>query len=112
MVSTDQVRELALSLPEAEDQDHRGRPSFRIRGRIFTTLWPDAGIAVIKAPADEVHACVEASPETFEILTWGQSEFLKVHLEHADRDEVAELLTEAWAGQAPKSLVEPHVAER
>ncbi|WP_199788178.1 cation:proton antiporter [Streptomyces sp. MspMP-M5] len=112
MVSTDQVRELALSLPEAEEQDHRGRPSFRIRGRIFTTLWPDAGIAVIKAPADEVHACVEASPETFEILTWGQSEFLKVHLKHADRDEVAELVTEAWAGQAPKSLVERHVAER
>ena len=112
MVSTDQVRELALSLPEAEEKDHRGRPSFRVRGRIFSTLWPDDRIAIIKAPAEEVRACVAAAPDTFETLTWGRSEFLKVHLEHADRDEIGELLAEAWAGQAPPSLVDRHGGER
>ena len=42
MVSTDEARRLALSLPDAVEQDHHGRPSFRVAGRIFATLWdPD-----------------------------------------------------------------------
>jgi hypothetical protein len=35
------VRRLALVLPEAVEQNHFGRPSFRVRGRIFATL-PDS----------------------------------------------------------------------
>jgi hypothetical protein len=37
MVAVDRVRELALQLPEATEQDHHGRPSFRV-GRIFATI--------------------------------------------------------------------------
>ena len=33
MVSVQRVRALALALPEATEQDHHGRPSFRV-GRI------------------------------------------------------------------------------
>ena len=39
MVTTDQARAIALALPEAVEQDHHGRPSFRVAGRIFATLW-------------------------------------------------------------------------
>jgi hypothetical protein len=35
----DRVRRLALALPEAVEADHHGRPSFRVAGRIFATLW-------------------------------------------------------------------------
>ena len=37
-VTADEARALALSLPEAVEQDHHGRPSFRVGGRIFATL--------------------------------------------------------------------------
>jgi hypothetical protein len=37
-VSTDDARFLALSLPEAVELDHHGRPSFRVGGKIFATL--------------------------------------------------------------------------
>jgi hypothetical protein len=37
MVSRKQARELALALPEAVEQDHHGRPSFRVAGKIFAT---------------------------------------------------------------------------
>jgi hypothetical protein len=40
MVKVARVRELALALPEATEQDHHGRPSFRV-GRIFATLWTE-----------------------------------------------------------------------
>src|ERR687895_325612 len=39
VVSRAQARELALSLPEAVEQDHHGRPSFRVGGKIFATQW-------------------------------------------------------------------------
>ena len=39
VVSTQQARSLALGLPETIEQDHHGRPSFRVAGKIFATLW-------------------------------------------------------------------------
>lgn len=38
-LSADDVRRLALALPEATEQDDHGRPSFRVAGWIFATLW-------------------------------------------------------------------------
>jgi hypothetical protein len=40
-VSPAEARAVALSLPEAVEQDHHGRPSFRVGGKIFATLWTD-----------------------------------------------------------------------
>ena len=39
MSSVEQARTLALALPGAVERDHHGRPSFRVDGRIFATLW-------------------------------------------------------------------------
>src|SRR6201993_4314694 len=39
VVTVDEARALALSLPEAVEQDHHGKPSFRVGGKIFATLW-------------------------------------------------------------------------
>jgi hypothetical protein len=38
-VSADEARTIALALPEVVEADHHGRPSFRVRGKIFATLW-------------------------------------------------------------------------
>lgn len=35
MLTVEQVRQFAMSLPEATEQDHHGMDSFRVRGRIF-----------------------------------------------------------------------------
>ena len=47
MLSVDDARRLALALPEATEQDHHGRPSFRVAGRIFSTLWDEAHLNVM-----------------------------------------------------------------
>jgi hypothetical protein len=39
VITADQVRALALSLPQTVETDHHGRPSFRVAGKIFATLW-------------------------------------------------------------------------
>ena len=41
MVTVADARRVALSLPEAVEQDHHGRPSFRVAGKIFATLWDE-----------------------------------------------------------------------
>ncbi len=50
MTDLQTVRELALALPEVEEYDHWGRPSFRVRGKIFVTFWPDEQLAMLKLP--------------------------------------------------------------
>ena len=35
------MKRLALALPEAVEQDHHGRPSFRVDRKIFATQWDE-----------------------------------------------------------------------
>ena len=46
-VTAEQARRLALALPEAVEQDHHGRPSFRVGGKIFATLWDEEHMNVM-----------------------------------------------------------------
>jgi hypothetical protein len=59
------VREFALALPEVEEHDHWGRPSFRVTGKILAALWPDEQRAMIKVPPAEKAALLMLDPATF-----------------------------------------------
>ncbi len=103
-VSPDEARALALALPEAVEQDHHGRPSFRVGGKIFATLWSEQRLNVM---LDEggVLTAVERAPAACEEVWWGKRlAAVGVTLAHADRDLLGELLTDAWEQKAPKRL--------
>ncbi|MGI8921682.1 MAG: hypothetical protein ACR2HD_08460 [Solirubrobacteraceae bacterium] len=55
------VRRLALALPGTIEQDHHGRPSFRVAGRIFATLW-DPGHVNIMLDQAGIMTVVQAPP--------------------------------------------------
>jgi hypothetical protein len=102
-VTADEARRLALSLPEATERDHHGRPSFRVLGKIFATLWDERHMNVMLdqagiATAVRDHAwCAERG--------WGKRlAAVSVDLERADGAALAELLADAWEGKAPKRL--------
>ncbi len=38
-MTADEFRFLALELPEAVESSHMCHPDFRVRGKIFATLW-------------------------------------------------------------------------
>ena len=59
MISPNDVRTIALSLPESEEKDHWDRRSFRTRKRIFATLQPEEWQAVLKLPLDDQQAMVD-----------------------------------------------------
>ena len=107
MVSRDQARELALALPEAVEQDHHGRPSFRVAGKIFATLWDEHHLNVM---LDEggIRTAVHADPETFVDVWWGKRlAAIRVDLRRIEAKALARLLEEAWELRAPKRL-RPH----
>lgn len=107
VVSRDQVRQLALALPEVVEQDHHGRPSFRVAGRIFATLWDQEHMNVM---LDEpgIHSVVEARPRICEEVWWGRRlSAARVDLALADEQLIRELLADAWEQKAPKRRVEP-----
>lgn len=104
MVSHDQVRRLALALPEAVEQDHHGRPSFRVAGRIFATLWDETHMNVM---VDEpgIRTAVQACPLACKEFWWGKRlRAVQIALQPADEAMVGELLAEAWEQKAPTRL--------
>jgi hypothetical protein len=62
-VLLDDVRALALMLPEVSEAAHMGHPDFRVGGKIFATLWPDEERAVVKLSPEMQAVMVEAKPE-------------------------------------------------
>ena len=105
-VSTDEARTLALSLPEAVEMDHHGRPSFRIGGKIFATLWNEQRMNVM---LDEggIRTAVESAPDACEEVWWGKRlTAVGVSLPLTDPDSLSELLADAWEYKAPKRLLD------
>jgi hypothetical protein len=95
-VSPEEARALALSLPEAVELDHHGRPSFRVGGRIFATLWSAERMNVM-LDEDGIRTAVFRAPEACEEVWWGKRlAGAGVTLARVDRDFLRELLTDAW----------------
>ena len=105
MVSREEARELALGLPEAIEQDHHGRPSFRVANKIFATQWDDDHMNVM---LDEggIRTAIDDDPATFEEDWWGKKlAAVRVDLRRVDAEKLRDLLTEAWELRAPKRLL-------
>ena len=107
MVSREEARELALALPEAVEQDHHGRPSFRVAGRIFATQWDQEHMNVM-LDEDGVRTAVDDRPETCEEVWWGKRlAAVRVDLRKVDAKTLADLLADAWEFKAPRRLLPP-----
>ncbi len=105
MLTREQARQLALALPEAVEQDHHGRPSFRVAGKIFATQWDEAHMNVM---LDEggIRTAVDGAPETCQEVWWGKRlTAVRVDLGRVDAGTLASLLADAWEGKAPRSLL-------
>lgn len=102
------VRRIALALPEVTEEPHFEKSSFRVRGKIFATVPEDRKHVHLHVDTDERVALIEEHPAAFEPIVWGKKikvDWVRVNLAAADRDQLGELLIEAWRAKAPKSVV-------
>ena len=99
-------RELALSLPEAVESGHASRPDYRVREKVFATLFPEEEWAVIKLPPEVQVELRSEDPQVFERCkgAWGRSGATIVLLKNAKEDPVFRALIAAWRKYAPVSL--------
>ena len=106
MLTTEQARQLALGLPGAVEQDHHGRPSFRVAGKIFATIW-DAEHMNVMLDEPGIRTAVEANPGICSEVWWGKKlSAARVELPAATEPLLGELLADAWERKAPTRLVQ------
>jgi hypothetical protein len=110
VLTAQQARALALELPETVEQDHHGRPSFRVGGKIFATLWDEQHMNVMLDEAGILTA-VQADPKMCAERWWGKRlAAVSVRLSRASSSALAELLADAWEGKAPARVRKAHGA--
>jgi hypothetical protein len=108
MVTHDDVRDIAMSLPGAYEQTSYGdRPSWRTKQRMFTWIRDDPEALVVWVESlDEKEVLLASDPTVF--FTIGHYDghpVLLVHLESVEPEEATELITESWRLRAPKRMV-------
>jgi hypothetical protein len=108
----DELRALLLSLPEAEERETWGHPTFRVREKMFAGMSVDGRSAGLKSTLDVQAALIAAEPEVFSVPAYvGRHGWVDVVVERADPDELRELAIEAWRRTAPKRVVATYDAE-
>lgn len=112
MMELEEARRFALSLPEANEEPHFDKASFRVRGKIFATAPPDEQHLHVLVDEDEARAAVAEDSTAFAELWWGrQLKGVRVSLSAAPPERVVELLEESWQRRA-KRLVAAFDAAR
>jgi hypothetical protein len=110
MASEDDVRRIALSLPETQERPSYGTPGFRVADRLFARLRDDGeSVVVYVADEGEKHALVQAEPDKFFTTPHydGHASVL-VRWAVVSNDELTELLTDAWRVRAPRRVLDQH----
>ena len=100
------VQRLALALPEATQEPHHHRTSYRVRGKIFATAVPDEEFLNVMLGECAREPIMDIYSNCVEPLYWGRKIMgVRVNLLNATPDIVAELLQLAWREKAPRALV-------
>src|ERR1700683_2788889 len=120
VASWDDVRRIALSLPETSERESRGQLHWEVKGKLFVwerplrqsdlkPLGPDAPTGPILGARVEHLGAKEALIADDPAVFFTTPHFdgyaaILVRLEQIGVDELEELATEAWLTRAPKRL--------
>ena len=113
VVRIDDVRDLTAELPRSHEVFVRGRIKFRVGRIVYLAFSRDETLMGFAFPKDEREAALETYPEKF--LRPKPSDmryqWLVVRLEAIDKDELRELVFDAWRKVVPKRLASLSDAE-
>ena len=106
MVSVDEVRAFALTLPRAYEVLVRDRVKFRVGRLVFVAFSRDETLMGFGFPKDERDVMIAAEPEKFLLPEPSdlRYQWLVVRLAAIDVDEMRELVLDAWRMCVPKKV--------
>jgi len=105
MVTIATFRQMALALPGAEEQPHFDIPSFRVKGKIFATIWEkDNKVMLRLSPIDQSVFCSYDTSVFYPVPNaWGKQGATFVELKKVRKDMLKDALNVAYNGvAAPK----------
>jgi hypothetical protein len=108
MVTADDVRTVALSLPRTEEALVRDQVKFRVRQIVYVALSRDEPSMGFAFPKDERGALIAAHPAKFfmPIQSDLRYNWVQVWLDAIDQAEMRELVVDAWRMVVPKRVAE------
>ena len=114
MVTIDEVRAFAATLPRSSEAFVRGRVKFRIGRIVWLAFSRDGTVMGFAFQRAWRAALVEAEPEKFSLPSEHDMRYHWVHvrLDAIDADEMHELVEDAWAFCAPKRVAEEYAASQ
>ena len=109
MVTIDDVRKFALTLPRTTEGYVRGCVKFYVGRIVYVAFSRDGGVMGFGFPKDQREWLVGGSPDKFMMPTGGDLRYhwVLARMEALDEREMRELVLDAWRMVVPKKLAEP-----
>jgi hypothetical protein len=100
------VRSIASEFPGTEEGTSYGTPAFKVAGKLFVRLREEGDIIVVRIDEADRAMRMQADPKAFFITDhYAPYPWMLVRLSAVSRDDLADLLLDAWRLRAPKRLL-------
>jgi len=113
VATDDDVRRIALSLPEVTEKPSYGTPGFRVKDKLFLRIRAEAegGLVVFVPDLVDKEALLASDADVFFTTPHydGYATVL-VHLDKIDLDQLTELITDSWRVKAPPKVLAAYEA--
>ncbi|WP_203614727.1 MmcQ/YjbR family DNA-binding protein [Streptomyces sp. SID13726] len=110
MPDAEDVRRIALSLPDTTEKIAWSMPTFRVAGKMFATMPEDETSIAVRCPKEERDELVLAEPDKFWIadheaqFAWVRARLTAID----DESELRDILADSWRQAAPTRLLEAY----
>ena len=113
MVTIDDVRELALTLPRTTEALVRDRVKFRVGRIVYLAFSRDETQMGFGFPKEERDALIASEPDKFLLPRPSDLRYnwVEVRLDTIDHDEMRELVLDAWRMVVPKRVAVDFLGE-
>jgi hypothetical protein len=111
VATEDDVRRIALGLPEVTEKPSRNTPGYRVKDKLFLRIRTEAegGLVVFTADLGEKEALLASDPAKFFTTPhYDGYPSVLVHLDAVDVDELTEVITDSWLVKAPPKVRKDH----
>jgi hypothetical protein len=113
MVTIEQVRALALTLPRTEEALVRDRVKFRVGRIVYLAFSRDETLMGFGFPKEERQALIDSEPHKFLMPKRSDQRYnwVVVRLEAIDDVEMREIVLDAWRMAVPKRVAVEHFGD-
>jgi hypothetical protein len=114
VVTVEEIRAVASTLPRSDEGYVRGQVKFRIGRIVYLAISRDGETMGFAFPKEWRAALVESEPEKFSLPSEHDMRYHWAHVDLTviDADEMRELVEDAWSFCVPKSVAEEYAATR